>query len=93
MSRLLTGFENRANRAFLDHIGAVLPALGEVEVSHATIEDLLATVPVRGVDSVETAVLKGDSRLAELLTGPCPELLAPLPADEPPGADAAESQR
>ena len=31
------------NRAFLDHIGAVLPALGEVEVSHATIEDLLAT--------------------------------------------------
>src|SRR5690242_16160700 len=55
------------NRAFLDHIGAVLPALGEVEVSHATIEDLLATVPVRGVDSVETAVLKGDSRLAEVL--------------------------
>jgi len=55
------------NRAFLDHIGAVLPALGEVEVSHATIEDLLATVPVRGLDSVETAVLKGDSRLAEVL--------------------------
>ncbi len=55
------------NRAFLDHIGAVLPALGEVEVSHATIEELLASVPVRGVDSVETAVLKGDSRLAEVL--------------------------
>jgi DNA helicase IV len=55
------------NRAFLDHIGAVLPALGEVEVSHATIEELLASVPVRGTDTVETAVLKGDSRLADVL--------------------------
>ena len=33
------------NRAFLDYIGAVLPALGEVEVSHATIEDLLGDGP------------------------------------------------
>jgi len=55
------------NRAFLDHIGAVLPALGEVEVRHSTIDELLASVPVRGRDSVETAVLKGDSRLAEVL--------------------------
>ena len=55
------------NRAFLDHIGAVLPTLGEVEVRHATIDELLATVPVRGRDSVDTAVLKGDPRLAEIL--------------------------
>ncbi|MGZ4743006.1 MAG: HelD family protein [Oryzihumus sp.] len=55
------------NRAFLDHIGAVLPALGEVEVRHATIEDLVASVPVRGADPVDTAVLKGDPRMAELL--------------------------
>ncbi|MGN6636949.1 MAG: HelD family protein [Oryzihumus sp.] len=55
------------NRAFLDHIGAVLPALGEVEVRHATIEELVASVPVRGADPVDTAVLKGDPRLAELL--------------------------
>ena len=55
------------NRAFLDHIGAVLPALGEVEVRHCTIDELLASVPVRGKDSVDTAVLKGDSRLAEIL--------------------------
>ena len=55
------------NRAFLDHIGAVLPTLGEVEVAHATIDELLATVPVRGRDSVDTAVLKGDPRLAEIL--------------------------
>jgi len=55
------------NRAFLEHIGAVLPALGEVQVKHATIEELLASVPVRGVDETRTAVLKGDSRLAEVL--------------------------
>ncbi len=55
------------NRAFLDHIGAVLPALGEVEVSHSTIDELVASVPVRGKDSVDTAVLKGDSRLAEIM--------------------------
>jgi DNA helicase IV len=55
------------NRAFLEHIGAVLPALGEVEVRHSTIDELLASVPVRGRDSVETAVLKGDSRLAEIV--------------------------
>jgi len=55
------------NRAFLDHIGAVLPTLGEVEVRHATIDELLASVPVRGDDSVDTAVLKGDPRLAQIL--------------------------
>ena len=55
------------NRAFLDHIGAVLPTLGEVEVRHCTIDELLASVPVRARDSVDTAVLKGDSRLAEIL--------------------------
>jgi len=55
------------NRAFLDHIGAVLPALGEVEVRHSTIDQLLASVAVRGKDSVDTAVLKGDSRLAQIV--------------------------
>jgi DNA helicase IV len=55
------------NRAFLEHIGAVLPALGEVAVGHTTIEELVASVPVRGSDSTETAVLKGDARLAEVL--------------------------
>src|SRR6478609_8167029 len=55
------------NRAFLEHIGAVLPALGEVAVGHTTIEELVASVPVRGVDSTAAAVLKGDARLAEVL--------------------------
>ncbi len=55
------------NRAFLEHIGAVLPALGEVAVGHTTIEELVASVPVRGHDTTETAVLKGDARLAAVL--------------------------
>ncbi|WP_346767720.1 HelD family protein [Knoellia koreensis] len=55
------------NRAFLEHIGAVLPALGEVAVGHTTIEELVASVPIRGTDHTETAVLKGDARLAEVL--------------------------
>lgn len=55
------------NRAFLDHIGAVLPALGEVDVRHTTIEDLTATVPVRALDRAAVAVLKGDARMGELL--------------------------
>ncbi len=55
------------NRAFLEHIGAVLPALGEVAVGHTTIDELVASVPVRGEDSTATAVLKGDARLAEVL--------------------------
>jgi DNA helicase IV len=55
------------NRAFLEHIGAVLPALGEVAVGHTTIEELVASVPVRGTDPTDTAVLKGDARLAEVL--------------------------
>jgi DNA helicase IV len=55
------------NRAFLEHIGAVLPALGEVAVGHTTIEELVASVPVRASDPTEAAVLKGDARLAEVL--------------------------
>jgi DNA helicase IV len=55
------------NRAFLDHIGAVLPALGEVRVTHTTIEELLESVRVRAVDDSDVAVLKGDPRLAEVL--------------------------
>ena len=55
------------NRAFLDHIGAVLPSLGEARVGHATIDTLLAHGRVRAEDSTEVATLKGDARLAELL--------------------------
>jgi DNA helicase IV len=55
------------NRAFLDHIGAVLPSLGEVRVRHTTIDDLLDHGRVRASDPTPTAVLKGDARMAEVL--------------------------
>ncbi len=55
------------NRAFLDHIGAVLPSLGEVRVRHATIDSLLDHGRVRSEDPTATAILKGDARLAEVL--------------------------
>jgi len=55
------------NRAFLDHIGAVLPSLGEVRVRHATIDTLLGSGRVRAEEPTATAVLKGDARLASVL--------------------------
>jgi hypothetical protein len=55
------------NRAFLSYIGQVLPALGEFGVRQATIDELLAPVPVRGVDPADVGTLKGDARMAELL--------------------------
>jgi DNA helicase IV len=55
------------NRAFLDYIGQVLPALGEIDVTQETVEDLTARVPVRSVDATHVAVLKGDARLAEVV--------------------------
>ncbi len=55
------------NRAFLDHIGAVLPSLGEVRVQHATIDTLLDHGRVRAEDPTDVAILKGDARMAEVL--------------------------
>ncbi|MCH8627945.1 AAA family ATPase [Arsenicicoccus piscis] len=56
------------NRAFLEHIGQVLPTLGEVEVTHTTVEDLVAAVaPATGTDPTAVAALKGDARMAEVL--------------------------
>ncbi|GAB2577632.1 AAA family ATPase [Streptomyces capparidis] len=55
------------NRSFLRYIEQVLPALGELEVAQATVEELVAHVPVRGEDTAGTARLKGDARMAEVL--------------------------
>ncbi|MER5310271.1 ATP-binding domain-containing protein [Streptomyces sp. NPDC002773] len=55
------------NRSFLHYIEQVLPALGELEVSQATVDDLVAYVDVRGTDEAATAVVKGDARMAEVL--------------------------
>ncbi|MFJ8168699.1 HelD family protein [Streptomyces sp. NPDC094473] len=56
------------NRSFLHYIEQVLPALGELEVQQATVEDLVAArVEVRGTDDAAAAVIKGDARMAEVL--------------------------
>jgi DNA helicase IV len=55
------------NSAFLRYIAQVLPALGESGISQTTVDELVAHVPVRGVDPVAVAVLKGDARMAEML--------------------------
>ncbi|MER6048807.1 AAA family ATPase [Streptomyces sp. NPDC001793] len=55
------------NRSFLQYIEQVLPALGELEVKQATIDDLVGHVEVRGTDDAAAATVKGDARLAEVL--------------------------
>ncbi|MER5949605.1 ATP-binding domain-containing protein [Streptomyces sp. NPDC001904] len=56
------------NRSFLHYIEQVLPALGELEVKQATVDDLVAgPVEVRGADEAPAALIKGDARMAEVL--------------------------
>ncbi|MFE6285670.1 HelD family protein [Streptomyces sp. NPDC057877] len=55
------------NRSFLHYIEQVLPALGELSVKQATVDDLVAQVEVRGTDDATAAVVKGDARMAEVL--------------------------
>lgn len=59
------------NASFLHYIEQVLPALGELEVKQATVDELVASGPgqvrVRGADGAATAVVKGDARMAQVL--------------------------
>ncbi|MCP9958461.1 HelD family protein [Streptomyces sudanensis] len=56
------------NRSFLRYIEQVLPALGELEVRQATVDELVgAHVEVRGADDPAAAAVKGDARMAEVL--------------------------
>lgn len=56
------------NASFLRYIADVLPALGEIEARQTTVEELVGTVKVASVDSRELARLKGDARMAEVLS-------------------------
>jgi hypothetical protein len=56
------------NQAFLAYIQNVLPALGELDVTQVSVADLTATVPVRGTDSELAARIKGDARMAAVLS-------------------------
>ena len=54
------------NRSFLGYIGALLPALGELDVEQVSVADL-PPVRARAIDSAEVDRLKGDVRMAEVL--------------------------
>ncbi len=63
------------NASFLRYIRDVLPALGEIDATQSTIEELVARSlrdqnprwEIRGEDSAPVATLKGDGRMAEVL--------------------------
>ncbi|MGZ4589613.1 MAG: HelD family protein [Actinomycetes bacterium] len=55
------------NAAFISYIAAVLPALGEVDVTQVTVDELVSRVPVRGTDTAAVATVKGDARMATVL--------------------------
>ena len=58
------------NDSFLSYIADVLPALGEIDATQTTVTSLVCAangVTVRGLDSVPTALIKGDVRMAEVL--------------------------
>src|SRR6266568_5228655 len=55
------------NRAFLTYIRNVLPALGEFDAEQTSVTELISAVPVQGSDAEQTARLKGDARMAEVL--------------------------
>ena len=63
------------NASFLRYIRDVLPALGEIDATQSTIEELVARTlreqdprwAVRGEDTAAVATLKGDARMAEVL--------------------------
>jgi DNA helicase IV len=58
------------NDSFLSYIADVLPALGEIDAAQTTITSLACGahgISVRGLDDVPAALIKGDSRMAEVL--------------------------
>ncbi|MGO8956384.1 MAG: HelD family protein [Streptosporangiaceae bacterium] len=64
------------NKAFLAYIEDVLPALGELGVTQLSVAELTAAVPVRGTDSDAGARVKGDARMAAVLSNALWERLA-----------------
>jgi DNA helicase IV len=76
------------NRVFLRYIEQVLPSLGEHTVAFATPGTLLAAVTVAATDTAEAIRLKGDVRMAKVLSRAVRQRQRPLPrpASVPLGA-------
>jgi DNA helicase IV len=70
------------NDSFLGYIADVLPALGEIDATQATISSLVSGatgLAITGTEDAATAVLKGDARMAEVLRRAVWNHLAPPP--------------
>ncbi|MGI8954566.1 MAG: HelD family protein [Nocardioidaceae bacterium] len=65
------------NTSFLRYIADVLPALGEVDASQSTVEQLTAHVPVRRTELARVAAIKSNARMADVVTAACWAHLAP----------------
>jgi len=57
------------NTAFLNHIGRVLPSLGETDVVFTTTGDLVPGMQVTAEDAPEAARLKGSLKMLDVLAG------------------------
>jgi DNA helicase IV len=55
------------NRAFIQYVNQVLPALGEVDVEQMALEEVIAAVPLRVVGDEAAADVKHDPRMAEVI--------------------------
>ncbi|MFJ6141789.1 HelD family protein [Kitasatospora sp. NPDC092286] len=55
------------NRTFLRYIAEVLPALGEIDVTQCTVQDLAATHAVEAEDDEPAAAIKQDARMVTVL--------------------------
>jgi DNA helicase IV len=69
------------NRVFLRYIERVLPSLGEAGVEQVTLSDLVPGVNRSGSDSAFTARVKGDARMAELISKAVKDRERPLRED------------
>jgi DNA helicase IV len=77
------------NRMFLRYVGNVLPSLGETAVAQATVRSMLdLKYRVRGEDTPEAHVLKGDLRMAALLRAAAHDKLRAPKEDERLGVGA-----
>jgi DNA helicase IV len=68
------------NPVFLRYISQVLPSLGETAVRQSTVERLLGG-RVRAFDTAEAAALKGDARMASVLTRAAAAMIKPPTED------------
>nr|MBA2698687.1 ATP-binding domain-containing protein [Nocardioidaceae bacterium] len=55
------------NDSFLRYIGDVLPALGEIDATQTTVTQLVAHVAVGTTDTIASARVKGDARMAAVI--------------------------